>query len=301
MSAIACFGKLPQAADFVRRGVASAPMRAFEDWFHDAYTELRATGERGLRFRSPLVIPDRESTRAYYAAVASPSRDRIGREFPLVVATSIDADRLPQTHAALALGCQRFWQAAGEAVEAHQGDDPEALFDAVQSIEPPQGVELSDAEERWGGLLENLGARQMEADIFPVPDDRFYAYHALRLAIQGGSDHRVLLCPAAGHPAYRAFWMEALDRATESKTRLAMVWLEGPTAPKDVAISLGAAPTSILKFALGHDSHARSLWPLTTTHASARSRSKEALGGDAWDDTAQKMGRLIDVVLGGMV
>jgi type VI secretion system ImpM family protein len=297
MSAIAVFGKMPRAADFVRRGVFTPSMRVFENWFHDAYTELRGAGARGLDLRCQLVFPspDRDGV---IAAVAVPSRDRIGREFPVVVATAVPNTELPRGSAPLVLGFARFWDAAAAVVGAHQHEEPEDLWQAAQSVAPPNGAESSDAEQRWAALLGNIGAREMEQECFPDPDDRFYAYHTLLLAVRDAPDARVLICPAAGNLGYRAFWVDLIERATGNKGPLPIMWLEGAEAPPGILVALGKAPSSMLRYATGHGRQSSSLWPLTTQNTTARERAKDALAGDDWSDTEQKLSRLIDVVVG---
>lgn len=298
MSSIALFGKMPKAADFVRRGVSTGAMRDFENWFHSAYTELRGAGARGLMHRCHLILPNCDDANGVLAVLAVPSRNRIGREFPLVVAVLLPPDQLPRASAPLVLAFTRFWDAARAAIDAHRDGEPEALWQAIQSLSPPTATELSEAETRCAELLQNLGARQMEQECFSTPDDRFYAYHTLRLAVRDASDSRVLMCPAAGHPGYRAFWVETVERGTAHKVPLPVVWLEGAEAPRGTLVALGKAPTAMLRYVTGHGHQSNSIWPLTTQSASAQERSKIALAGEDWEDTDQNLSRLIDVVLG---
>ena len=297
MSSIAFFGKMPQAADFVRRGVSTPAMRDFENWFHSAYNELRGAGAPGLMHQCHLILPIRNEANGVIVALAVPSRDRIGREFPVVVAAFVPREQLPRGSAPLVLAFKRFWDAARALVDSHQDGDPEALWQAIQSLSPPSAAELSEAETRCAELLQNLGARQMEQDCFSTPDDRFYAYHTLRLAVRDVSDSRVLMCPAAGHPAYRAFWVETVERGTAHKVALPIVWLEGAEAPRGTLVALGKAPSAMLRYVTGHGHQSNSLWPLTTQSASAQERSKMALAGEGWEDADQNLSRLIDVVL----
>lgn len=301
MTTIAWFGKMPRAADFVRGGVSSPAMRAFEDWFHDAYTNLRGAGERGLRYRSVMVLPHAGGSDGFSAAVATPSQDRIGREFPMVVAASLPRHYLGVGSAALSLGLVRFLDAATELFETHRDGEPDSWLHAAASLNPPTVAELSDAKSRWNELRVNLGARQFEQDCFTAPDDRFYAYHTLRLALRDAPSGRVLLCPAAGNPAYRAFWIEAIERTSSADSPLPVLWLDGSGAPSSVLAALGKPPANMLSFALGHNPRSSALWPLTTTHDGAKARSKEALAGSDWDGPEQNLGRLIDTVLSTQV
>jgi type VI secretion system ImpM family protein len=298
MTSVALFGKMPCAADFVRRGISTPAMRNFENWFHDAYAELRGAGARGLTHRCHLIFPSHNDANGVIAVVAVPSRDRIGREFPVVTAVFVPQEELPGGYAPLVLAFARFWDAVSAAVDAHHDEEPEVLWEVIRALSPPTGTELSEAEHRCAELLGSLGARQMEEECFSEPDDRFYAYHTLLLAVREAPDIRVLICPAAANPAYRAFWVETIERATAHGVRLPIMWLEGPEAPRGTLVALGRAPTAMLRYAAGHGRNSNSLWPLTTENAKARARAKAALAASGWDDTEQKLGRLIDAVLG---
>jgi type VI secretion system ImpM family protein len=298
MAEVVFFGKLPAAADFVRRGVSAPEMRAFENWFHDCYGDLRGAGEKGLPFPCHIVYPNSDEG-CVIAAIAVPSKDRIGREFPAVVATAIADERLPRTSASWLLGFSRFWTEATAAIQAHAGGEPKILCDAVQALRPPEAVEVSEAADRWAELLANLGAREMEKDCFEHPGDRFYAYHTLLLATKDApaTDPRVLLCPTVGKIAYRAFWLETAQQATNDHVALPSLWLTGPGAPDGMLVSLGKAPAGMLRFAMGHGRNSHALWPLETKHEAARTRAKEALASADWDSTEQNLSRLIGAIL----
>jgi len=301
MTTVACFGKMPKAADFVRKGISLPAMRAFEDWFHDAYTALRGAGERGLRYRCVTIQPSAKPDEGLIAAVATPSRDRIGREFPMVIAALLSKKYLTDGFAPLALSLSRFCNEAGAAFEANRDGDPEAFYEAVRALAEPGVAEVADARHRWSELRANLGARQMEAECFGDPDDRFYAYHTLLLALRDRPSGRVLMCPTAGNPAYRAFWIEAIERANPTASPLPLLWLEGAGAPPGLLVALGKAPPAMLSFALGHNQRSAALWPMTTTHETAKKRSQEALPGQEWTEPEQNLGRLMDVLVGTQV
>jgi type VI secretion system ImpM family protein len=298
MSSIALFGKMPKAADFIRRGAFTPAMRSFENWFHSAYTELRGAGARGLMHQCHSILPQRNGGDGVIAVLAVPSRDRIGREFPVVVACFVPRDKLPRGAAPLVFAIARFWDAARAAIDENCDGEPDALWQSIEPLSPPSETELSHAETRCAELLENLGARHMEQECFSEPDDRFYAYHTLRLAVRDAPDGRVVMCPTAGHPGYRAFWVESIERATAHKVPLPIMWLEGVKAPQGTLVALGKAPSAMLQFATGLGHRSNSLWPLTTQSATAQQRSKIALAGKDWDDAEQKLSGLIDVVVG---
>ena len=149
MASIAFFGKMPRAADFVRRAVSSPVMRNFENWFHDAYTELRGAGEASLAHPCHMILPHRNDADGVVAVLAVPSRDRIGREFPIVAATFVPRDMVPPRAATLMFGLTRYWESASSVIETHQDGEPEALWEALESLALPTAAELSEAEQKY--------------------------------------------------------------------------------------------------------------------------------------------------------
>lgn len=291
MSGIAFFGKVPFAADFVRRGI-SPPLREFENWLHDGVADLRSAGAKWVSGRCCFLYPS--SGGKTIAAVAIPSRDRIGREFPAVAGAVIETGNGGLHRSVAVLGCKRFYDEASAAMEAHMQSDADALWSAIQNVRPPSSTEMSDAEGQRSTLLDEESARAMEDVCFAGPDDRFYGYHALRLAARDAPppDPRVLVCPTAGEIRYSGFWAEAIEQATQGRIPLPMLWTEG-----SLVVGLGRAPKSMLRFGAGLGGSSSALWPLTTEYQSARERSKAALQGQFWDDPEQKLGRLIDSIL----
>ena len=298
MSGTAFFGKVPKAADFVRRGIAGPTLRAFENWFHDNYTDLRGTGADGLPFECRVIFPDPKGD-GVVVAVAVPSRDRIGRKFPAVVVATLSNEQLTSSVSALNLGLERFWSDAVAVVQAHADGEPEPLLDAAMAVAAPTHAELEDAAQRSTALLGNILEREMQEACFEEANDRYYAYQTLRLAVRNAPipDGRVVWCPTGKNASYRLFWIETIARATEHGVPLPMMWLEGPDAPDGALVALGRAPANMLRFAMGHGRTSNTLWPLTTSHEGAKERAKAALEAQDWDDAEQKLSGLIDVVL----
>lgn len=293
----AFFGKVPFAPDFVRLGI-SPSHRSFEDWVHDGYADLRGAGARGLPARSHLLFPARDGS-GVTAAVAIPSRDRVGREFPAVVATTIPEDQVPTRRSGLIFALQRFWDECDQAVQQHAQSDVDSLWGAVQTVRAPTDEELSSADRKRSSELENSSARAMEQACFSTPDDRFYAYHTLRLATRDAPppEPRVLLCPTADQAQYRAFWADVIERASPRSLELPMLWMDGEPHPGALVVGLGRAHRSMLKFAAGYGKNANTLWPLSTEYDSAREQAKATLHGQFWDDPEQKLGKLVETIL----
>ena len=296
MSDIAMFGKLPTAADFIRLGALSTPMRTFETWFHEAYTQLRSAGTPSLPARCDVLFPLPEHG-LLIVAVAMPSQDRIGRTFPMVVATAIPNAALPQSQAQRLVATARFCQAAATTFEVHAQGESNDLWSAAEQLTPPTDPEFAEAAQRTTMLFDHGRARAMEEACFTPAQNRFYAYDTLCLATQElpPPQARVLLCPTAGHAEHRLFWSEAVGQAVKGRVSLPMMWLHGEDHP-DLAIALDKAPKNMLGFLLGQSSQSQALWPLSTTLDSARKRAEEALLGQNWEDSEQTFSSLLQAL-----
>ena len=99
------FGKIPQHGDFVRHQAGGAALRAMDAWLQEG---LRFAAARlGSAFDDAF---DALATCAFYfaprraervlAGVLQPSRDRVGRAFPLLLALDLDAALLDARHLA---------------------------------------------------------------------------------------------------------------------------------------------------------------------------------------------------------
>lgn len=144
------FGKLPSTGDFVVRGLPP-PFHAFWDRFCTLHlAPMQRAGapwpEGGLRFR--LASGGRAAM-----AVVVPSRDSVGRAYPLAVFGFCDA--LPAAGASLDLWLDEAARAA-ETVR-----DADLLWQALEVIAPPSGP---DAPDMPGIIVWRRGEIALEID-----------------------------------------------------------------------------------------------------------------------------------------
>ena len=226
--------------------------------------------------------------------MAAPSVDKIGRTFPAVIATALQSDALPTSGSTTLLGIDRFLQEAATVFDDHSTSETDSLWQAVQQIPPPSEAEITEAGARSVMLLQNARARLMEDSCFSEPDDRYYAYNTLRLATLElpPPQARVLLCPTGGKAENRAFWAEAISQSTQGTVPVPMMWLDSPEHEAFLA-GLGSAPQSMLRFLLDQPDHGQTLWPLRTTHESAREQAKNALDRRNFDGPGQTFSNLL--------
>ena len=136
---VGMFGKLPTEGDFVRYQASGNAWRALDQWIQDGYFLARDRGAfnsgydeaRGYAFLfTPL-----HSAKSLLGYI-HPSRDQIGRKFPLVIAAEVDAEppatmyTIPVKYA----DCVHKFQLCAEAAGKGQMDRTSLLL-AMQSFE----------------------------------------------------------------------------------------------------------------------------------------------------------------------
>lgn len=165
------FGKIPARGDFVRSGLPSRFIAAWDEWASAAMSAAQARNEPVFRdawLRTPtwrFVLAAGVCGPDAAIGVWLPGVDRAGRPFPLVLAT-LSAD------AAALLEAERDWLAlaeqAGRATLA-AGEGPDFLAARI-SVAPPVGavaVPPAEAASVWW------------ADGGPCVAPRVFAHHAM--------------------------------------------------------------------------------------------------------------------------
>lgn len=191
-------GKLPTRGDFVTRRVPAATVAVLDDWLEEGI----AFGREALGNAWPETFRDGPLWRfAFDAGVAGPramtgvmvpSRDRVGRAFPLLVAGPLDP---AQGVLAAPLAMAGWLRRAREV--ALTGRDPDLPFDDFDAAVAALGVPAPDTQLAGSEVAEADGAG---AEGAPLP--RALA-HALGEAAQHGGHGGRLSGPAL--PAPEAF------------------------------------------------------------------------------------------------
>ncbi|MCA8951010.1 MAG: type VI secretion system-associated protein TagF [Planctomycetes bacterium] len=79
------FGKIPSAGDYVRHALDTPTRRSLFDWFVDGWNRsVTLASEKDIDSPTRLLIADPAAERAV-ALLLHPSRDKVGRRFPLVI------------------------------------------------------------------------------------------------------------------------------------------------------------------------------------------------------------------------
>jgi type VI secretion system protein ImpM len=170
------FGKVPSHGDFVTRELPRAFLDVWDRWLQECIAASKSRlGERWLDvyLTSPIwrfaVGPGICGTSGW-AGVLMPSVDRVGRYFPLTIATPLEAD----VNALLVPGRMDAWLDAVEAVALQSLDDDRFDAGAVQAALASVPEPRLDARRpeltggigtAWSIALYGMSSERLAADV----------------------------------------------------------------------------------------------------------------------------------------
>jgi type VI secretion system protein ImpM len=276
-------GKLPSQADFVRQHVAGRVGGEFDRWLVKAtQTLLSAKAElppAAVRF--VFSAPNCESVAI---GVLVPSRDQVGRTFPLAIYTTLLAPFAARHALGLPLAYLQFLDdAEAIALSAANTNAAELKARAATLVPANQEIVLA-ASQQCRDVLAQMPAREMLTRVFPSsqPGAPFYALHTFMVASDGARSAlaaaapTVLDCPIVTDVDLAA-WIELGCRGTPSAAVcLTFAWVQ--VVPR-LLLVLGSAPEQLLHFVADPKHKSSRLWPLTTERPEAVERAREVLSG----------------------
>jgi len=169
------FGKAPGWPEYLRFGAKHSPARELELWIDKAaqYGEAhRANAWSGFASRRHVSFLLRSSDGSHvFTGVIVPSKDAVGRRFPMAVAAMVPArDLSPMAHVA-PLAFSGFLARASRAlVLATAVSTPQELDNVLSSLEPPDLSDicrLAEEYDRWTWqqpLISHLETLTRDAD-----------------------------------------------------------------------------------------------------------------------------------------
>ncbi|GIV60304.1 type VI secretion system-associated protein TagF [Rhodocaloribacter litoris] len=147
---IAYFGKLPTHGDFVQRNAGGAALRALDAWLQKGLYVARR--QLGARFEATYDAMPPFAFRYHtgdglLVGVIHPSRDRVGRRYPFMVAFEVpEAEAGPAPVPETPLRYAAFFERAAQLARRAAGGDLEPAL-------------LAPAAERFGDLVDGRDAR----------------------------------------------------------------------------------------------------------------------------------------------
>jgi type VI secretion system protein ImpM len=151
------FGKIPNHGDFVRRNLPHAFVDPWDQWLQQAVAASKSElGEVWLNtyLTSPIwrfVLEPGVCGDEGWAGILMPSVDRVGRYFPLTVASSLSASTQPFRLASQA--CTWFDAAENVALQVLEQDrvDADALATSIGGLDDVELQTVSDASPQLAG------------------------------------------------------------------------------------------------------------------------------------------------------
>jgi type VI secretion system ImpM family protein len=274
----ALFGKVPVRPDFVRERFAGPAAQRLDAWLIKAMETLAAAKLTLPPVMVRFLFAAHEE-QALIVGVLSPSRDQVGRDFPICVFSSLPLARADGQLTGLPVACAGFFDAAealiGEAPALRESE----LLAALDAIPLPDVNALPAASEQARNAL-----RATEATDFvrrtlgdPASSAPYYGLHTFVTAC-GGAPGRpiatVLDCPLRGDVDLMA-WLELAERALQGRTAASAFWIQAPS-PR-LLVSLGPIPTQLLHFMSDPGLSSARLWPLSTTRADVADQVRATL------------------------
>ena len=256
---------------------ASSPLtHALHRWLEDGHEALKAggtalpTGATAFLFSTP-------GQKQVLLGALGPSRDKVGRAFPLTVfvETELPASRLPEAPDAFAA----FLSATASVLEQAERLDAATLAERLRTL--PAAAETMQAQsERQSRLQQpNGGALRLLFQGRGAPDGHLYALRTLLSAAAAGRTPGAASSPTLDCPLSPQLgpwpWLELCARG-------------GPAAPptllwtrERLLVAWGAPPSLMLPFLARGDHPSPKRWPLSTSHAPAVEAARKALGEPA--------------------
>lgn len=281
---VGLFGKIPAAGDFVALGAATPVGQAFQRWL------LQENDALAARHKSLPATPIRFLYRdihptAAILGVMAPSRDTVGRSFPLAFWTTIElsvaAPQFPYLPAAYA----PFLDAAAALLQQAAGLDGATLVQRLSILPHPGQAELAEARTwTYEALDATPGRTLLEALFGPLQHGiHFHGFNMFRTACQRVRDQdpgmatAFVECPCADD-LQLAFWLVlARNQLRWMHAPPTLFWNDSVNPDHRLILALGAPSPGSLQFIADPSARAERLWPTRTTSPASIAAGRDAL------------------------
>lgn len=254
------FGKVPALGDFVRTPKGCEEMTAFEHWLARAMetAEQRdgAAFKDGFAAAPPHAFlwsaPLTPKTRGLLAGVIVPSRDAVGRRFPVVLCAPLPVPALAAApHVAPFVLHEFFFHALPAAQRAARATNQAEFHAQIAAIAPPV-LDVASAVAQWDTWTRGRRAADAFASVVGGEDlDRATRY-ALYIVVEATAAYRGQDAPpltlgvrvpiGSDVRSGTALWLDVVRHAAGWKSTVPSVFVPlGVPAPRAL-VQLGAEP-----------------------------------------------------------
>lgn len=255
------FGKVPALGDFVRTSSPSEEVLAFEGWLARAMERGEERGGNAFKeafLNGPALGfvwsgPLEKNKRGLLGGVLQPSRDAVGRRFPIVIAAPLPLSPFEKQPHAAALTMHDFFADAAAAASRAANASSAADFSAqVASVHAPRRADGS-AYDAWIGQTRAADVwRQLFGD-----DAERGSKWALYMIVEAMRPYRgqelpplalgmrVPLGPDRRHTS--ALWIDLVRSAAGWKTTVPSAFFPMAGAPSALIALGGEPPATVLE------------------------------------------------------
>ena len=181
---ISAYGKLPWAGDFLQAG-RPASGELLRDWLEKGIAMAADRGEAWRRAfdagaQKAFLLPAGD---AVLAGVIAPSRDEVGRRFPFVIYTELDATLLRSAPHVAPLLLGSFLESAGGAIGEVIDGGAAHFAQSISAVAPPDPSEVDVHLDGYLGWAQSASLRVAGQAIFGA-SWREGMHHALFVCIE---------------------------------------------------------------------------------------------------------------------
>ena len=280
---IGVFGKLPAAADFVAVDAAGPTGAALQDWLQRENDHLM--GKRLAFPPTPIRFLYRDPQAAgTMVGVLAPSRDQVGRTFPLSIFARVDpamAVRFPAIPAAYA----QFLDGAVSVLADAATLTPATLAERARALPLPGNREIDDAEQ-WSRQALEATPGQVILEALFGPLQSGVHYHGIHMFRTGcahvgprdpGTATIILECPARDDVQVD-FWLSLAQRLLQwTDAPPSLLWTDTASPDSRLLIALGSPPPGVIHYLADPTVVADRLWPMRRSSAASIDAGRRAL------------------------
>lgn len=268
---VGVFGKVSTAGDFVAHNAGSAVGRALQEWLVGEVEQLAGKRKHLPAVPVKFLFRDASGAGACIGAFA-PSRDRVGREFPLCAFTYVDMPVATHRYPSLPVAYEAFLESAAAVVaEASPAMlDLPAVLARIDAIAVPGPTQLEDARTWTHQALDATGGQTiLEALFGPLAQaGGMHGVHMFTTAcaqVRGGDPGRAAIimdCPCTDD-VQLVFWLRMAQELLAWQRAPPSIFWSGPGGPGSrLLVCLGAPPMGVLHYLADPTVAAEKLWPI---------------------------------------
>jgi type VI secretion system protein ImpM len=278
VNGVGMIGKAPAHADFVRIDAGDPSAEELLSWIEETEDSLRRAGAALPALPTYFVFCS-PTVRSALVGVLAPSRDQVGRTFPLAAFASVPIASLSGHFTLIPLAFGDFLAAGAVLLDEAPSLSAPQLAERARRLPPPTEREWQRADERRRLLLDQSSEpwlRNLEETGGTFGPH--YAFHTLITACKERTAEPprtplVLLCPLASEGPLP--WLELVSRLLRWRSQTPpFVWTEA--APARLLLCLGTSTAASLSYLARPETSAPSLWPLRSQSASSREAARQA-------------------------